>query len=99
MSVVTVYKIFGSGAEGSLIRHKRSSIRACPLDLLVAWLLDVGTGAEEVEVAVKVVAKLLLMLVVMILSLNIHSVFLRQGVKILPYRKIKLSLMHDGHSV
>jgi hypothetical protein len=84
MSVVTRDSGFGSGAEGSLMRHKRSSIKACPLDLLVAWLLDVTIGAEEVEVVVEVVAKLPLMLVVMMLSLNTQSAFLRPGVKISP---------------
>ncbi len=49
----------------------------------MAWLLDVTIGAEEAEV-VEVVAKLLLMLVVMMLSLNTQSAFLRPGVKISP---------------
>jgi hypothetical protein len=47
MSVVTVDRIFGSGAEGSLMRHKRSSINACPLDLLVVESLDTADLAVE----------------------------------------------------
>jgi hypothetical protein len=55
----------------------------------VAWLLDVATVAAGVKVAVEVVAKLLLTLVVMILSLNPSSTFLRQGIKYFPIAESK----------